>query len=210
MSETERPEGAIPTAVDSPEQAPQQVEDTMISEADVQGALAEIEDAIGEGEPLPVGANDPEVLADAPVDPPGMPHQPDDLDREMAQYVQDYHDGHGAAAHLNADRVRPDQASVLDAEHEVIEEQIKPRNVRQALLVHAQQMARAQRQAALDYGRALMVVQESRDAFVAARDALGGAEEALFAMGLDTEADHPKAEPQEVAEQPRIDDSQIV
>jgi hypothetical protein len=216
---TDLPEGAVPTEVDSPEEPATEPhpEDTMIGDEErvtdsdsvivdsdeVLGVVEEIE-SYGEGEPLPVGANDPEVVADQPTEPPGMPHEADDLDREMAALAQhlvdhDYHRQH----------VRPDSANVQQARRgEIITDTIKPRNVRQALLVHIQQMRDVEVREVKDYAAALRTVQEARDAYVIARDARGGAEEALFVMGLDIEDDHEPT----VAESPEpapIPDSAI-
>lgn len=192
QQQPELPEGAIPTEIDA---VPQ---DEVCIDADEVNNAAEAmiaDGEFGEEEPLPVGANDPDVLADQPADPPGMPHQPDDLDREMAARAQEYVDRFDVRNARPRSEVRPDSATLIDARHEKIISDIRTRNVREALLRHVQETAHVERMAVSEYARALQTVQEARDEYVVARDTRLGAEEALFVMGLDIEGDHEDVEP---------------
>lgn len=196
------PEGAIPTSDDStaPESdgpAPETMigEGTVTIDADeVEETIEQIDDAIGEGEPLPVGAHDPETKVEEPSDPPGMPHEPDDLDREMAARAhEEYLRQRSLPPH--PDRVRLDQATIPDVLGGRTILDLRAHSVREALLRQIGEMAEGERRALREYADALRTVQEARDGFVHYRDARLGAAEALFVLGMDVEGDHAKVEP---------------
>lgn len=221
------PAGAIPTPIDNPdgpsigwaEPEPSDEETVKVvtasgTEIDVAKADALAAELIREGEeePLPVGANDPETkpLIDGP--PPGMPQEPDEIDERLARYVDALHRDTenyvgGRPDARNYPHVRPDQATVIDAKFERIHD-IKPRSVREALLVQIARMTGDQRTAALGWAEAVRQQQEMRDAFLHYAEQVEGTEHALFALGLDVEDDHEKVEP--ITDLPRVPDSAIV
>lgn len=169
--QNDAPEGAIPTDVDSAaEPQPDEVaEQTMI------------------GEPLPVGAHDPEKPQPMAA-PPGMPKAPDVVDEQIAAFVDAIHrDDSETYVHGNpagVQQLRPDQATVVDAFRERLYEGPRPRSPREALLVQLQQMRAAERKAALSWSEAVRVVQEERDAFEFYRSQRYATIDALVALGM--------------------------
>lgn len=172
---------------------------------------------IGEGEPLPVGAHDPD-LPDVAA-PPGLPTPPDDVDEQIARLVNAIHnDGTGTYSLRDRYRprvqLRPDQASLTDA----FREQMYPftaHSSREALLALVQSLRGEEREAAMDWAKAVRGREEARDRFVRAqvkrRDAMsdfvkvGAVEDDEVTDIEQIEAAYPKA-----IERKPIDDAQIV
>lgn len=158
---------------------------------------------IGEGIPLPVGAHaEPEPEPDGePI--PGLPKPADALDREVVRYFNDHR-------LYERDRppmvVRPDQATVPQAVRGEMHP-IAPRTTREALLSLIASAAADQRMAAREYGEAVREREEQAVMFENARTRREQAEDALWALGLDTERDHETVEP---SNPPTIPDAAIV
>lgn len=155
------------------------------------------------GKPLPVGAHAPENAEEPVVDPPGMPQAPDDLDREIAEYV---HLMHGYT-YNSGPYVRPDSATVLDARRGNLSD-AKPRSVRETLLTQIALQADGERLAARDWAAGVRAMQEGRDAYEFSKARRLDAEQALRSLDLWTEADDAADEPPPVP--PTIPDAHIV
>lgn len=156
------------------------------------------------GEPLPVGAHDPESPRLDDREPPGLPKPVDDLDRELAEQ-----------AHLlfTADRDdlpmrRPDSATVGDARKGVMGD-ITPRDVRQSLLAEIRRAAADERTAIRNWAAAVRAQQEERDTYGIMKSRREAAEEALRRLDLWTEDDTESITPPPAAAQPIISDAMI-
>lgn len=184
----ERPEGAIPTPIDSPEpEAPDGV-----------GSGVQI------GEPLPVGAYENGPPPGELKRIPGLPKPADEVDEELAGEHQRYIDND----YTSPERVRPDQATVLDARSGAMVMTYDGRGVREGLLRQVAIAAEAERIAVRNWAAAVREREENRDEFLAARVLREEAEEALFTLGLDREGDRETVEP--TPEPAAIPDDKIV
>lgn len=162
------------------------------------------------GEPLPIGAHAPDADEPQPTEPPGMPELPDELDRHLAEYIDDTfstgYTGYGSMRKV----MRPDAANVQVARRGGIAETVKPRSVREALLVQVQSSAYAEHEAAKEWANGVRAQQEGRASYLVAKSRREEAEAALAALDLWTEADNEPEETEEAPEPERIPDAHIL
>ena len=157
------------------------------------------------GEPLPVGAHDPETPRLDDREPPGLPKPVDDLDRELAEQA---HRLHAASRDDDIPIRRPDSATVGDARKGTMGG-ITPRDVRQSLLAEIARAAADERMAIRDWAAAVRTQQEARDIYTITKGRREDAEEALRLLDLWTEDDTESITPPPAAAQPIIPDAMI-
>ena len=156
------------------------------------------------GEPLPVGAHDPENV---PAIPPGLPAAPDDLDVEMATFVAA---SWNPAPSERGQHLRLDSATVNDARvRDGIVDASHPRSVREALLAEVYNASEALRTEARAWADAVRTREEARFGYEAAKERIAAAEAALRVLDLWTPEDDAPEVPESVVPT-RIDDAQIL
>lgn len=178
-----------------------------IDPKEVQRTLGVIEDGVRDpnvGDPLPVGAHDPEntPLLDGP---PGMPKAPDEGDEVIARLADAiYNDDTETYGPTQSPSqvVRPDQATLLDAHRERILDGPRPRSVRETLLLTVQRARAEEREATMAWSRAVREQQEARLVVEDARRRREDAMDALGSLGLLTDDEqrtdldaYPRAKP---------------